>query len=688
MARVTRSRKINIAEDNTAFPEPFNPQFQHPTALVEINHTMPVTPEDATLAVEVKGLKAAYRNAIGNGKRGKKAKGKRKGKQDHIVEGEENHEDAENAHGTGIGTVQLVPEFNQHLDTSVRDEQLFHYPIRVTRNQAAKQAGQYASSTSIGAHLGMSQMLRNSGFLSFFGGRPIPRAPIRLASYGTFMTDHQLFLAEEALSESVNSSMGELAHEESSVSSKDVRDTMKQPIPTITPVKTLEVERVEVAVGPLGLTDEEEGDDSFVQEIIARSPAKPVSRIEDSVEALDQLEEALEALDEAALAERILSPEKARKPVTKQISDRGVDKAAGKQSSSSMTTKPGHASVRVKPTAPRQSVVKKATSMVFKPTVDKVREDPKSSQPIVRTTTKRPMSLVQKEPAKSTMTKRPVSLIMPKGPVKSSKPTTKADFELPGEAVARRLKAQREARLAQRQSSIDSTAPILAPKIKSTKPLTKPAFELPGEALSRKKKEEHEARLKAQEEEERKRREFKAKPVRSSVLPSYLPRDTAASRARQSKVGFEVEDGNLTVSKRGSNVGAHRPSIAQLNMANTSAPRAPGPATTRKPSPAIAPVSMNGLPPHLQRTVSASEVHMQRQRGKEIYNRDAKLVEDMEREKREREVAAKRAREEAAERGRQASREWAEKQLAKKLADGDQGMGAGFGAGGQLGLKA
>ncbi|MAB90829.1 MAG: hypothetical protein CMJ90_15425 [Planctomycetes bacterium] len=59
----------------------------------------------------------------------------------------------------------------------------------------------------------------------------------------------------------------------------------------------------------------------------------------------------------------------------------------------------------------------------------------------------------------------------------------------------------------------------------------------------------------------------------------------------------------------------------------------------------------------------------------------------MEREKRDREAAAKRAREEAAERGRQASREWAERQMAKKMAEGDKGMSAGYGPGGQLGLS-
>jgi hypothetical protein len=103
------------------------------------------------------------------------------------------------------------------------------------------------------------------------------------------------------------------------------------------------------------------------------------------------------------------------------------------------------------------------------------------------------------------------------------------------------LKEKREARQAQRESSEDTVVRSTSgPKIvRSSKPPTRPTFELPGEAISRRKREAQEARLKAQEEEERARREFKAKPLRTSVVPSVVPRDTVASRARQSKIGLE-----------------------------------------------------------------------------------------------------------------------------------------------------
>jgi len=276
--------------------------------------------------------------------------------------------------------------------------------------------------------------------------------------------------------------------------------------------------------------------------------------------------------------------------------------------------------------------------------------------------------------------------------VKSTKPLTRPTFELPGEAISRKLKEQREARLAQRSSREDIlqiARGVSEIRCRSSKPPTKAEFELPGEALSRRKKEAHEARLRIQEEEERQRREFKARPIRKNVIPDFVPRETVASRVRQSKVGLENMDGrDLTISKRssstGANMGVQRTLTTQLNQPNVSAPRAKAPAGVRRQNSTTHGPSMSGRP--MQRTVTANEVQIQRQRAKEIYERDARMTEDMGRERREREAAAKRAREEAAERGRQASREWAEKQMARKMADNEK-LGPGYGPGGQLGLR-
>jgi hypothetical protein len=378
-------------------------------------------------------------------------------------------------------------------------------------------------------------------------------------------------------------------------------------------------------------------------------------------------------------------------------------------------TKSKFASVRIKSSAPAAPVLKRSNSMNFNSPSESVTAEARTKP--------------QQQQQKKLPLKRPASLLPPKEPAKSAKPiTVPTKYELPGDIISRKIKEQREARLAKqgaggegsqlsREGSIrikttkasnissvtrggsvristkgsnDEVSQLASGgsvRIKSTKPPTMSTFELPGEALSRKKKEAHEARLKAQKEEDRKRREFKARPIRNSI--ATLPRETAASRARQNKINNEnKEDDTLSVSKRRSIIGAHRPSILDLNIqANSSAPRAPGPAvlSERKPSALFHGPSMSGLA--MQRTVSSSDVQAQRQRAKEIYNRDTKASEDIEKEKREREAAAKRSREEAAERGRQASREWAERQRLKKIMEGDKGMGIEYGPGGQLGLR-
>jgi hypothetical protein len=744
MARVTRSKKIHIAEDHTAItiqtPLPDTPAKQ-PEALWEIHNTMGAANlaiDDNMVATELKGLKAAYRDALGAGKRGKKTKGRKKGKQESQADSEDTLDNQTTPEDSGESVVNHVPEATRQLletregslasllvkmtapnltqsleDVSASQEQQTKpaAAARTTRRQMAiAQAGQYNSSYSNGTQdSSMAQKFRGLDFISLFGGRSTGSSRPhngsvsgRAVGYGEHMTDYHSSLAD-ALSKSLGEANVEVAainpHPDGSIEGEDTADhydtksTSAIHTPGKSPVKTLEeVERacaLAEAAGPV----EDGGEDSFVNQITCRSPAKPVSRIEDSVEALDKLEEALEALDQVAMAERMLSPEelrekvpkgkvprdfltsKEKRKVEKEAEAKGVQKQNGAKG---QPANPGYASMRVKPTAAKHTpIVKKATSMILKPpTVDSAEPNEERAKP--------------QPPTKATV-KRPTSLLPPKEPAKSAKPPTRPTFQLPGEVIAQKLKEQREARRAQRESSEDNfhTARVVsAPKVKSTKPPTKPTFVLPGEAVSQRKREAHEARLKAQEEEERKRREFKAKPVRNSMMPDFVPRDTVASLARRSKIGLEhVDVGDPTVSKRGSIiVGAHRPSLSQVILANTSAPRMKAPAPVRKPSPTVHGPSMSGRA--LQRSVSVTDVQVQRQRAKEIYNRDNKLAEDIEREKRERETAAKRAREEAAERGRQASREWAEKQLAKKMAAGDQGLSAGYGPGGQMGLKA
>lgn len=281
---------------------------------------------------------------------------------------------------------------------------------------------------------------------------------------------------------------------------------------------------------------------------------------------------------------------------------------------------------------------------------------------------------VQAPPKKST-NKGLASLQPPKPLVKSTKAPTMPTFELPGEAVARRLKEKREARLSMKATAEQAAAPTQSTirRTKSARAPTVPKFELPGEAISRRKREEREARLKAQEEEERKRREFKARPIRSGTMPASIPRETITSRARQK--GALTENGGKSTTpspnKRASLVNAPREPLSHAN--NQSQPRgrhltASEPSTTSLVRRATS-SSTNSLGSK-RGSVSIEEVQHQRLRGKDIYQRDNSYSQDREKERREREAMARIAREQAAEQSRLRSREWAEKQKRKRMTVG------------------
>lgn len=694
MPRATRSKKIVIAEDDTAIasqvPLPDTPRRERP-ALAEITvnpEEETMTMEDAEMAAQLKGLKAAYKTAIGvkKNKKGKAKKPAKKplelvsiGSSPDVVDDEQPAAVSPAAEGarrllsSDEGSLTFLLRAMSELNLtepedlpSTEEEKIKTLPspaVRETRQKLGKtKAGQFDSVVSLPAAYASGISGANRSFTS------VINSPSYGRSVRDWMAVHYAFSEEYRANKSYNE-----------IGANGGGDIIRSPKKV--GITTLEaVEKACEAGDSVNQTLNSTAEDSFIEQITARSPAKPVSRIEDSVEALDKMEEAIEALGQAALA---VSPTETTltAPVKKK-----VVKAAAKPFSSlrvkSQDIRPNVKAMEGADVKAKEGVKKSKSSSALRDAVEV------SEGKVV----------IAKKPVK-----RPASLLPPKEPVKSAKPPTKPTFELPGEAVARKLKEQREARKAQRELSNEGSttvkAPIPASKVKSAKPPTKPTFELPGEALSRKKREAHEARLKAQEEEEKRRREFKAKPPRTSIQPNFIPRETAASLARKSQVTkLESENAapsqqrnSISVSKRSSIVGAHRPSIQTASLANMSAPRSPGPANSsqaqhaRKASTTSGP-SMSGLA--MQRTVSASEVQVQRQRAKEIYMRDLKALEETEKEKREREEAAKKSRLEAAERGRQASREWAEKQRTKKAMEGDKGLAPGYGPGGQLGLKA
>jgi hypothetical protein len=367
--------------------------------------------------------------------------------------------------------------------------------------------------------------------------------------------------------------------------------------------------------------------DDIVEHVISLPPVNKGSRIEDSVDALDELEEQLEAINEVTQLQNILSP------------DPGSDATQVTKSATTVRflqsqVEPGKASPGRKPVPgnyQRGSPPKKADGL----------------------------STTTSTPAKRAPGARPASLLPPKPLNKSNKTPTNPTFELPGEAVARRLKEKREARLSMQVTSEQAAALSSPAKIKSTKVPTRPTFELPGEAISRRKREEHERRLQQQREEERKRREFKARPIRNGTGANSVPRETVASRARQSKVTPTDKTNAIASNKRHSMAVMPVTSQQHLQLPARGRGSTVGSASTAHVSSRGTSASTASV--GKRSTMSAEDMQHLKARGKEIYNRDNSIGTDRENVRREREEAAKIARQEAAERSRQLSREWADK---------------------------
>ncbi|KAK1998550.1 hypothetical protein LX36DRAFT_656460 [Colletotrichum falcatum] len=384
-------------------------------------------------------------------------------------------------------------------------------------------------------------------------------------------------------------------------------------------------------------TDEGRGEDP-------RTPSRSTStssrsRIEDSVEAIDRLEEELEAVHIAA---RLATPTKSDQNRSRTVD--GASAAVKRSTSTLKRTQSAGAGAKTAPSA--RTAQRKSVSATDNDAAAKASPE--------------------KSPIRRSTVARPTSLLPPKPPAKSTKAPTKPSFELPGEAVARRIKEQRVARLA--QQAVKAALPALQ-RSRSLKVPTRPNFELPGEAISQRKRAEREARLKAQEEEERKRREFKARPIKANLGSAVSPRETLASRARQNK-GSEADNVRFEQiqPKRRSMVGTPH---TLVRASSTTSPQARGRGMSQTaiadPTSRATSTSTSGTSGK-RSTLSAEELEHQRHNGKEIFQRDNCYIKEKERERREREWNAKMAREQAAERSRQAGREWAEKQRRKQLA--------------------
>lgn len=380
-----------------------------------------------------------------------------------------------------------------------------------------------------------------------------------------------------------------------------------------------------------------------------REMKAPLSTIEDSLEEMDQLEEALAAITEQTQGEERdsrRSPASAKKPMPQQTT------AAKKASSVVPPASRAPGPVRSGRTAAsRSSTVRNSLS------------SSESTQDAERTPTK--------APATPRKVARPASLAPPKPIQKANKAPTLPTFELPGERVARELKEKKAARLSMQlepQKNVEPSPPQRSRSVRSSKPPTVPNFELPGERISRMKQE----RLaKKREEEERaalERRQFKARPPPSSVTPTV--RSTFTSRQRQSQMGAPEQDGPFSPAAESSpKAGASKrqsvtmsPTVARtvsIASASTVSSSVRGRTSsigsshvsTRATSSSAGSVASGGK----RATVSTQEIQQQKVRGREIYTRDNSWGQNKEQQELERKEAIKLARQKYAELSRKSA---------------------------------
>ena len=459
--------------------------------------------------------------------------------------------------------------------------------------------------------------------------------------------------------------------EKDSITDRQQReDSFEVMIESRTPMKITQSESLEVdtsndtKVKELDKTEE----DDFVKHIVARSPVRPMARIEDSVEAIDALEDAIEKVGESIplLEDPPESPIKV----------------------------PRSRKVPAKTIASGSKVTKKAA-------LSKVNKEPATS---------RLSTIHNKTPGRRSPTK----------PISAAQATAEKSSSQPGAA-------QRPSTRSGSATIIKAPASVKPPRVasitkapfvpsKSAKPPTRSTFSLPGEAISQKLKQQREERLKREEEEESKKRTFKARPTPATLgQKAPIVKSTAASKARLSIAqGAGKADATRTIAGPVIRpVG--RVSSVRSTTTNFDEPTSTPTATVTKPiqrrsvlgtasgnkristatitSSTVSNSTASKAPyiPSSSRLsmsiITPQEAARQKLRGKEVVNRGKEEREERERARKEKEEAARKARQEAAERGRIASREWAEKMRGKKEREKEREK-EGKGNGGEVAVLA
>lgn len=391
----------------------------------------------------------------------------------------------------------------------------------------------------------------------------------------------------------------------------------------------------------------------------SRSPGKAPMRLEQSIEAIDALEEAIEEVGKAIPEfEAHSSDEKSpRKKATRA-------KATSKE-----------AAATTKMNAPSKSSLDVTKTSRNTPQSMKLVSNTRNASNTLTTAAARP-SITRSA---------------------SVRDSTSKDSEENRKASTTEVKDY----LASKRRPISLSFPAPPPLSKSSKPPTKPTFQLPGDAVAAKLKAQKEERLKRDEEAAIKKPAFKARPVPAYKNASLATvKQTTASKARENMMrGDGVEKENKIIvpgvsiqpqkrtssvnfvngkrhsvitatTKRNSSLVSRTNSIASrtIDTSNVQPSTARPAFTTSISSDSAKRHSAVIGAPISKSTVTAADAAAQRLKAREIFNRDKVEKEEKEKQRKEKEEAARRARAEAAERGRIASREWAEKQKRRTVA--------------------
>ena len=438
----------------------------------------------------------------------------------------------------------------------------------------------------------------------------------------------------------------------------------QQEDPIVTPEVTVTADLRE----PKSLSSEKPiEEDSSISRSPSRSLAKTPMRLEESIEAIDALEEAIEEVGKAIP---------------------GLDSLESDVKSS-----------RKKPSVTRAKLNTKSTAAKAKPLSNK----PSTKSSKVSRNPNSPKSL-KKGPHTAAESKPHPG---PARPSHSRSASVRTVSSKGTDTKSKTSASEVTDYLASKRRPISVSFPTPPPPTKSSKPPTKPIFQLPGEVIAAKLKAQREERQKREEEEAAKKRDLKARPAPArKIITPIAVKHTTASKARESL----MHGGNPELSEKENKTAGPGATVPRLKRTSSISTTMSGKrqsaiiATSRRASSLLnrpastlpgsgsdernTPTANHERPPFttststmsnaskrlstatavqvIKSTVTPADVATQRIKAREIFNRDKVEKEERERQRREKEEAAKKARAEAAERGRIASREWAERQKVKK----------------------